>query len=122
MAEILGYPLGVCATHGPKLAVNGVPVCIKCKAKEDNADRVMVVSSVQDPGEDYFKSGKVNPQVVAAQPKAVVSQAKTTGYTLESGLQEILNVLAQIPMPSSMKQYKLLLHVKQKIESAIQEG
>jgi hypothetical protein len=121
MAEIMGYPLGMCESHGPKLAVNGVPTCIKCKAKEDNANRVMVVSKVQDPGEEYFKSGKVNPQVAVAQSKvAVVTQS--AGYTLESGLQEILNVLAQIPMPSSMKQYKLLLHVKQKIEAAIQEG
>lgn len=124
MAEIMGYPLGVCQLHGPKLSVNGVTTCIKCKAKEDNANRVMLVSKVEDPGEDYFKGGKANPQaeakVVAFQPKS--RETSPANYTLETGLQEILSILSIIPMPSSMKQYKLLMTVKQKIESALQEG
>jgi hypothetical protein len=130
MAEIMGYPLGVCANHGPKLAVNGVPTCIKCKAKEDNAGRVMVINKVEDPGEDYFKNGKVNPQVAQegvglaklAAPQMQIRQTRPAVYTLQSGLQEILDILTYIPMPSSMKQYKLLLSIKQKIEQAQQEG
>lgn len=127
MAEVMGYPLGICEIHGPKLAVNGIPTCIKCQAKADNANRTMIVSKVEDPGEEYFKNGKVETQVT--QPNVVKSQVALssdmmpkTAYTLESGLQEILAILAVIPMPSSMKQYKLLMAVKHKIESALQEG
>jgi len=122
MAEIMGYPLGVCELHGPKLSVNGVTTCIKCKAKEDNANRVMIVSKVEDPGEEYFKSGKANPQAKVEVFQTKARETSPASYTLETGLQEILSILAIIPMPTSMKQYKLLMSVKQKIESALQEG
>lgn len=128
MAEVLGYPLGVCQVHGPKLAVNGIPTCIKCKAKEDNAGRVLVINKVEDPGEDYFKNGKVNPQVIVADPQKgatsqmTIRQTRPAVFTLESGLQEILDILTVIPMPTSMKQYKLLLSIKQKIQQAQEEG
>lgn len=131
MAEIMGYPLGICQLHGPKLAVNGIPTCIKCQAKEDNANRVLVVSKVEDPGEDYFKNGKVNPQMAQpgvadmakkAIPQPQLQQTNQVAYSFEAGLQDILNILAHIPMPSSMKQYKLLLSIKQKIEQVQQEG
>ena len=131
MAEIMGYPLGVCATHGPKLAVNGIPTCIKCKAKEDNVGRVMRIQNMPDPGEEYFKGGKVAPQAIPegrvseakmAAPQIAIRQTRPAVYTLESGLQEILDILTYIPMPSSMKQYKLLLSIKEKIQAAQQEG
>lgn len=127
MIDEMSFPLGTCPTHGPKLAVNGVPTCIRCKAQEDNAGRVMLVSKVEDPGEEYFKGGKAQAlaigsggKVVAVQPK--LRETTPASYTLETGLQEILSILAVIPMPTSMKQYKLLMSVKQKIESALQEG
>ena len=127
MAEILGYPLGVCQTHGPKLAINGLPTCIKCKAKEDNANRVMLISKTEDPGEDYFKGQGTTAKVAVEGQKVAASQPVARkgmqhAYTLESGLQEILDILAYIPMPTSMKQYKLLLSIKQKIQQAQQEG
>lgn len=127
MAEIMGYPLGVCQIHGPKLAVNGIPTCIKCKAKEDNAGRVMRIQNMPDPGEEYFKGGKANPQAAqegakVAAPQIAIRQTRPAVYTLESGLQEILDILTYIPMPSSMKQYKLLLGIKEKIQQAQQEG
>ena len=126
MVEVMGYPLGICQIHGPKLAVNGVPTCIKCQAKQDNADRVLVVSTTEDPGEEYFNGGKAVPQVaqegVKVAAKVQTLKGQSHAHTLESGLQEILSILAVIPMPSSMKQYKLLMAVKQKIESALQEG
>lgn len=124
MAEIMGFPLGVCPTHGPKLSVNGVPTCIKCQADEANKDRVLVINDAQDPGAVFFEKGVTNvpkPSSVAVLQKPV---AKTVlpGIGYETGLQQILGILAVIPMPSSMKQYKLLMSVKQKIESALQEG
>lgn len=127
MAEILGYPLGVCQTHGPKLAVNGIPTCIKCKAKEDNAGRVMVIQKVEDPGEEYFNGGRAVAQQAGevakvAAPRPVVKTTEQVPYSLEAGLQDILNILEHIPMPKNMKQYKLLLGIKQKIEQAQQEG
>lgn len=127
MADILGYPLGVCHIHGPKLAVNGIPTCIKCKANEDNAGRVMVIQKVEDPGEAYFNKDKtlVQDGTAAGVAKMAVPQIRQTRpavYTLESGLQEILDILTYIPMPSSMKQYKLLSGIRQKIEQAQQEG
>lgn len=121
MAEVMGYPLGVCPQHGPKLAVNGTPTCIKCKAKEDNANRTLVVSTVEDPGEAYFNKGGAGAPAAA---KSVESKAKALpehSMTMSEGLNEILGILSRIPMPSSMKQYKLLMNVKQKIESALQE-
>lgn len=131
MVDILGYPLGICQVHGPKLAVNGVPTCIRCKANEDNAGRVMVINKLEDPGEEFFKGGKANIQsgtvgvpqdAKMAAPQMAIRQTRPAVYTLESGLQEILDILTYIPMPSSMKQYKLLLSIKQKIEQAQQEG
>jgi|WetSurMetagenome_2_1015567.scaffolds.fasta_scaffold1614589_1 hypothetical protein len=124
MAEIMGFPLGICEKHGPKLTVNGVPKCIRCEADIANAGRVLVVNDVKDPGVEAFnEKGQV---IKAAQTidHTVKQTVKSTGtqYTLESGLNEILSILSVIPMPSSMKQYKLLMSVKQKIESALQEG
>jgi len=120
----MGFPLGICEKHGPKLTVNGVPKCIRCEADIANAGRVLVVNDVKDPGVEAFnEKGQV---IKAAQTidHTVKQTVKSTGtqYTLESGLNEILSILSVIPMPSSMKQYKLLMSVKQKIESALQEG
>lgn len=124
MIQEMTFPLGVCPTHGPKLAVNGVPTCIKCKAKEDNAGRVLQMVQVEDPGEAYFKGQGLVGKAEA--PKPVVStkttQETSAVYDMQTGLQDILNILARIPMPTSMKQYKLLMNVKQKIETALQEG
>jgi hypothetical protein len=125
MAEIMNFPLGVCEKHGPKLTVNGVPKCIKCEADITNAGRVLVVNDVQDPGPEAFNSsGHVIKSGVPPIDKIVKPIVKSIGttHTLESGLTEILSILSSIPMPTSMKQYKLLMSVKQKIESALQEG
>jgi hypothetical protein len=125
MAEIMGFPLGMCPTHGPKLAVNGVPTCIKCQADEANKDRVLVVNEGKDPGPDAFGSnGQLLKAGTPPSDRIMKPVVKVVGtpHTYEGGLQEILTILSCIPMPSSMKQYKLLMSVKQKIESALQEG
>lgn len=109
------YPMGACPKHGPLLSVNGKAQCIPCVA-DANKPALVLVNGAEDPGAEFFQKGAGKaqhtalPQTLAAQP------------SYDEGLQEILGILSRIPMPASMKQYKLLMSVKQKIESALQEG
>lgn len=117
------FPQGHCPQHGPLLSVNGVPRCVRCDANEANKGRVALVNTLPDPGEGINSVGAVVGPVssaVAVMQKQAV-KATSTSISYESGLQDILSILAGIPMPSSMKRYKLLMSVKQKIETALLE-
>ena len=107
------YPMGVCSKHGPLLSVNGKAQCIPCVA-DANRPKEILINDVEDPGAEKLAE--------LARKSTAKVQAPSSVYDMQAGLQDILNTLSRIPMPTSMKQYKLLMKVKQLIESALQEG
>ncbi len=119
------FPQGICPQHGPLLSVNGEVKCIKCEAIETNKGRVSVVNTTPDPKGALSIDGKIVKGIKVGTDTVLTKtdvKAVQIPYTLESGLKEILSILSYIPMPKSMKQYKLLMAVKQKIEAALLEG
>ena len=138
--EVLGMPNGVCAVgdrrgipHGPKMSVNGEPVCLKCKSDAERARRTtMLVNTAKDPGHDGMKRivpdgeativevkvGEPAQHVPVHLAPSVMQAPATNG---NERLQIIRAAIHGLPMPKSMAQYKRFLKIQQLIDQCISE-
>ena len=120
--EVMEYPNGVCAKHGPRLTVNGIPQCVKCIADAERAQRPpRPVVTVEDPGHDAMAhiapGGKPTTALVANSGQQPVSKVQI----VPSGLNAIRQAIYNLPMPKSLKQYKRFQKIQQLIDQAVED-
>jgi len=120
--EVLEFPNGICNRHGAKIAVNGIPTCIKCQADAERANRPAGPTvTVEDPGHEAMSDIKVVPQPTAVSAPAVVAK-KGQALTMNEGLNLIKDLLTKLPMPSNMKQFKTIKKIDELVAKALSEA
>lgn len=123
---ILGYPNGMCATHGPKISINGVSQCLKCMSLEAKANaRPAGVVTVEDPGDEAMaRINKLPPreqsdQVPVAKP-VVAAPKLSAGASVpfDAYIDQAIEYLRKAPMPGDLKQFKAVQKAIQQLEKA----
>lgn len=117
--------LGQCPIHHiDRMSVgsndfDGEAICVKCKADaEPKLGRTQVV---EDPGEEFFKTGRTNAKITIVKPgvaeveaahKAVAPQVVLAERApLSDYIEKALEILSHAPMPHDIKQFKNLQKV-----------
>lgn len=124
--EVIEYPNGVCPKHGPRLAVNGIPQCVKCVAEAERATRApRPVVNVKDPGHEAMSGigGGASAKDLTRPGEAPVvhkgQQSISKGQPV--GLLAIREAIYSLPMPKSLKQYKRFQKIQQLIDQAVED-
>lgn len=122
--EVLEFPNGICAKHGPKLNVNGISQCVKCVADAERASKAPApVVNVEDPGHEAMGSIKGAPAANltrAGEPnKPAIGSSKAV--IVPAGLTAIREAIYRLPMPKSLKQYKRFQKIQQLIDQALED-
>ncbi len=131
-AKIMEWPLGICPKgHGPRIDMNGTPLCLVCDAafvpapvvKEESVDkrfRVVPGEPPPLPPDKNFDPGHANMkefpqlkgQAAPAQELPVVPretrvvQTLAVGGTFEQQVNSAIEALKGCPMPKDLKQFK----------------
>ncbi|MGD9724882.1 MAG: hypothetical protein AB7V39_00540 [Nitrospiraceae bacterium] len=114
------YLMKMCPAHGPMVSVNGAEVCLLCQKPTG-----LIVSEKAVPMTDAEKLEvgmiKSLPQV----PAAPVAKTFVTGMTqvpVSGGaVQDIINAVERLTMPSDLKKCKTVLKIKQLAMSLLEE-
>ncbi len=114
--QTIGSAAGFCQIHKMDKMFVGLqdatePTCVRCVA--DATPKLGRNQNVEDPGEDFFKTGKsdakittldITPGVKIAGPVAPVIKATS----LEAHITNAVSWLTSAPMPKDIKQFKSL--------------
>jgi hypothetical protein len=126
------FPLGGCAKCRMGLiTVNGVKSCPNCSTTSEPSG---LVNTATDPGHEAIIKLTASQQEAIAELKDVVNpfvkmDAKAfvqktvtaANRTKEQIITDILNLLATIPLPKDIKEFKKISKVKTILQSMIQE-
>lgn len=117
--EVLEFPNGICAKHGPKLNVNGVAQCVRCVADAERALRPAGPTvTVEDPGHEAMRAIVPDNK---HQPTVPQSRNEPTPVTKHKDLAAIREAIYRLPMPKSLKQYKRFQKIQQLIDQAVED-